>query len=413
MDVNTQARAAQAASRELAVATRAVKDAALHAMADRLVECAEEILAANKVDVQRVRDSGTADWMIDRLTLTPQRLDDMVARLRSLAGLADPVNEVVRGWDMANGAHINQIRVPLGVIGIIYEARPNVTADAAGICIKTGNACLLRGSSHALETNRVVVAALRGGLASAGLPADAVDLVEGGHEVTDEMMTARGLIDLLIPRGGAGLINAVVNNSRVPVIETGTGNCHLFVDESADQQMALRIALNAKIQRPTVCNALETLLVHASIAEQFIPDLVEAMNAAGVTIHGDDASMGLDPRIVAASPDEYDGEYLSLDLALKVVADLDEAIAHIRAHSTGHSETIITSSIISERRFTTEVDAAVVLVNASSRFSDGGEFGFGAEIGISTQKLHARGPMGLTEMTSTKYVVTGTGQARA
>ena len=413
MDVTSQARAAQLASHELARATRAVKDAALHAMADRLTGAAPQVLEANAKDVARVRESGTAEWMIDRLSLTPRRIEDMVAGLRSLAALPDPIGEVVRGWNMANGAHIDQVRVPMGVIGIIYEARPNVTADAAGICVKTGNACLLRGSSHAIETNRVVVEALRAGLVDAGLPEDSVALVEGGHEVTDEMMAARGLIDLLIPRGGAGLINAVVQNSKVPVIETGTGNCHLFVDESADQQMAVTIALNAKTQRPTVCNALETMLVHRSIAETFIPVITEAMTTAGVTIHGDEASRALDERIVPAGPDEYDGEYLSLDLAMKVVDDIDAAIDHIRAHTTGHSETIITSSAVNQRRFTTEVDAAVVLVNASSRFSDGGEFGFGAEIGISTQKMHARGPMGLAEMTSTKYVVTGSGQVRA
>lgn len=413
MDVTSQARAAQIASRELAKATRAVKDAALHAMADRLTAATPQVLEANATDVARVRASGTAGWMIDRLSLTPGRVADMVGGLCSLAALPDPIGQVVRGWNMSNGAHIDQVRVPMGVIGIIYEARPNVTADAAGICVKTGNACLLRGSSHAIETNRVVVEALRAGLVDVGLSADGVALVEGGHEVTDEMMSARGLIDLLIPRGGAGLINAVVQNSKVPVIETGTGNCHLFVDESADQQMAVEIALNAKTQRPTVCNALETLLVHRSIAESFIPLITEAMTAAGVTVHGDETSRALDARIVPAAPDEYDGEYLSLDLAMRVVDDVDAAIEHIRTHTTGHSETIVTSSTVNQQRFTSEVDAAVVLVNASSRFSDGGEFGFGAEIGISTQKMHARGPMGLAEMTSTKYVVTGSGQVRA
>ena len=337
----------------------------------------------------------------------------MVAGLRSLASLPDPIGEVVRGWQLANGVHIDQVRVPLGVIGIIYEARPNVTADAAGICLKSGNASLLRGSSSAVDSNRAIVKALRAGLATAGLPQDAVALVEGGHETTTEMMQARGLIDVLIPRGGAGLINAVVTGSQVPVIETGTGNCHLFVDIAADQQMALGIILNAKTQRPSVCNALETLLVHRGVADQFVPMAVDALTDAGVTVHGDEASRSIDPRITPATDDEYDAEYLSLDLAVKVVDDLDAALTHIREHTTGHSETIITNDAVAQRRFVNEVDAAAVLVNASSRFVDGGEFGFGAEIGISTQKTHARGPMALPEMTSTKYVVTGSGQVRA
>ncbi|MGL5247115.1 MAG: glutamate-5-semialdehyde dehydrogenase, partial [Brooklawnia sp.] len=335
------------------------------------------------------------------------------AGLRSLASLPDPIGEVVRGWQLANGVHIDQVRVPLGVIGIIYEARPNVTADAAGICLKSGNASLLRGSSSAVDSNRAIVKALRAGLATAGLSQDAVALVEGGHETTTEMMQARGLIDVLIPRGGAGLINAVVTGSQVPVIETGTGNCHLFVDIAADQQMALGIILNAKTQRPSVCNALETLLIHRGVADQFVPMAVDALTDAGVTVHGDEASRSIDPRITPATDDEYDAEYLSLDLAVKVVDDLDAALTHIREHTTGHSETIITNDAVAQRRFVNEVDAAAVLVNASSRFVDGGEFGFGAEIGISTQKTHARGPMALPEMTSTKYVVTGSGQVRA
>ena len=347
------------------------------------------------------------------MSLTQPRIDGMVAGLRSLASLPDPIGEVVRGWQLANGVHIDQVRVPLGVIGIIYEARPNVTADAAGICLKSGNASLLRGSSSAVDSNRAIVKALRAGLATAGLPQDAVALVEGGHETTTEMMQARGLIDVLIPRGGAGLINAVVTGSQVPVIETGTGNCHLFVDIAADQQMALGIILNAKTQRPSVCNALETLLVHRGVADQFVPMAVDALTDAGVTVHGDEASRSIDPRITPATDDEYDAEYLSLDLAVKVVDDLDAALTHIREHTTGHSETIITNDAVAQRRFVNEVDAAAVLVNASSRFVDGGEFGFGAEIGISTQKTHARGPMALPEMTSTKYVVTGSGQVRA
>ncbi len=412
-DVAALARAARLAARQLAVLDRAHKDAALHAMADALAAASGEVLTANASDVARARESGTSEALIDRLSLNQSRIDGMVAGLRSLANLPDPIGEVVRGWQLANGVHIDQVRVPLGVIGIIYEARPNVTADAAGICLKSGNASLLRGSSSAVDSSRAIVKALRAGLAQAGLPEDAVALVEGGHETTTEMMQARGLIDVLIPRGGAGLINAVVSGSQVPVIETGTGNCHLFVDAAADQQMALGIVMNAKIQRPSVCNALETLLVHRQVAGEFLPLAVSALSEAGVTLHGDDASRAVDERIVAAGEGEYDDEYLSLDLAVKVVDDLDAALEHIREHTTGHSETIVTNDAVAQRRFVSEVDAAAVLVNASSRFVDGGEFGFGAEIGISTQKTHARGPMALPEMTSTKYVITGAGQVRA
>jgi len=382
-------------------------------MADALAEASETVISANELDIVAARDAGTPEPIIDRLLLNQARVDDMVAGLRSLAALPDPVGEIVRGWTLANGVQISQLRVPLGVIGIIYEARPNVTADAAGICLKSGNASLLRGSSSALNSNRAIVAALRAGLVVAGLPADAVNLVEGGREVTAELMAARGVIDVLIPRGGAGLINAVVEGAKVPVLETGTGNCHLFVDQSADFDVARKIIVNAKTQRPSVCNALETLLVHAGIAGDFLPQITAELSELGVTMHGDEASRALDERIVQAAPDEYDSEYLSLDLAVKVVADIDEAITHIRAHSTGHSETIITQDIAAQRRFVADIDAAAVLVNASSRFVDGGQFGFGAEIGISTQKLHARGPMGLQEMTTTKYVISGDGQVRA
>ncbi len=407
-----QARAAKTASSALATLNRAAKDAALHAMADALADAELAVLEANERDVDRARDNGTSEALIDRLRLNPQRIDGMVGGLRDLAGLPDPVGDVVRGWTNANGVQVRQVRVPFGVVGIIYEARPNVTADAAGICLKSGNAALLRGSSSALESNRAVVAALREGLVASGLPADAVQLVEGGREVTDEMMAARGLVDVLIPRGGAGLINAVVEGSKVPVIETGTGNCHIFVDASADQQMALEILLNAKVQRPSVCNAAETLLVHSAIADEFLPKALAALVDQGVTVHGTDAVRAYSDAVVPAGADEFDGEYLSLDLAADVVASVADAIDHIRAHTTGHSETIVTNDRTSADKFTAEVDAAAVLVNASSRFVDGGEFGFGAEIGISTQKLHARGPMGLAEMTSSKYIVTGAGQTR-
>ncbi|WP_040161276.1 glutamate-5-semialdehyde dehydrogenase [Nigerium massiliense] len=413
MTVLDQARAARAAARTLATASRAAKDAALLGMADALFAAQPDVLAANAEDVQRAEQAGTASAMIDRLRLTPDRVEGMAEGLRQLADLPDPVGDVVRGWTNANGVQVRQVRVPFGVVGIIYEARPNVTADAAGICLKSGNAALLRGSSSALHSNRAIVAALAEGVASAGLPRDAVQLVEGGHEVTADLMAARGLVDVLIPRGGAGLIKAVVVGATVPVIETGTGNCHLFVDASADQEMALNILLNAKTQRVSVCNACETLLVHEEIAAAFLPRAMAALDAAGVTVHGTPEVCAADDRVVPAEPDEFDAEYLSLDLACRVVASLDEALEHIAEHTSGHSETIVTSDLASAQRFTAEVDAAAVLVNASSRFVDGGEFGFGAEIGISTQKLHARGPMGLLEMTSTKYVVTGSGQVRS
>jgi len=407
-----QAAAAKRASRELATLNRGRKDAALHAMADALLAASAQVLAANAIDVAEARAAGTSESLIDRLALTESRLAGMADGLRSLAGLADPVGDVVRGWTNANGVRVRQVRVPLGVIGIIYEARPNVTADAAGICLKAGNAALLRGSSSTLNSNRAVVAALHEGLIAAGIPAEAVQLVEGDRSVTAEMMSARGLVDVLIPRGGAGLIAAVVDGAKVPVIETGTGNCHLYVDEAADQDMAIAIMLNAKVQRPSVCNSLETLLVHADIAPSFLPRALAALAESGVTVHGTPEVLPYSSEVVAAAPDEFDAEYLSLDLACAIVPDLDAALEHIRVHSTGHSETIITDDRRAADRFVAEVDAAAVLVNASSRFVDGGEFGFGAEIGISTQKLHARGPMALAEMTSTKYIVDGAGQVR-
>lgn len=413
MEFVDQAVAARAAAIELATLTRATKDAALGHMADALAAAEPQLLEANAVDVEAARAAGTDESIVDRLALNPARIAGMVQGLRDLAALPDPVGDVVRGWRLDNGARVTQVRVPLGVVGIIYEARPNVTADAAGICLKSGNAALLRGSSSALNTNRVTIAALRRGLETAGIAPDAVHLVEGGREITVDMMRARGLVDVLIPRGGAGLIRAVVEGSTVPVIETGTGNCHIFVDASADLDKAIAILLNAKVQRPSVCNAAETLLVHRHIAPEFLPRALAALAEAEVTVHGDDATRAYSDAVVAATETEYDEEYLSLDLAARVVDSLDEALDHIRRHTTGHSETIITRDAGSADRFVAGIDAAAVLVNASSRFVDGGEFGFGAEIGISTQKLHARGPMGLPEMTSTKYVIEGDGQVRA
>jgi len=411
VSVTEQGIRAREAARVLARAPRAAKDAGLQAMADALDKADTAVLDANAGDVARAEANGTSDALIDRLRLTPERIAGMVQGLRDLAGLPDPVGDVVRGWTNANGVQVRQVRVPFGVVGIIYEARPNVTADAGGICLKSGNAALLRGSSSAADSNTAIVEALRQGLADGDLPADAVQLVPGPREVTAELMAARGLVDVLIPRGGAGLIDAVVRNSQVPVIETGVGNCHLYVDASADHDTALESLLNAKTQRPSVCNAVETLLVHAGTADEFLPRALTALAGAGVTVHGDDrvAAYG---DVVPATEADFSDEYLSLDIAAAVVDDLDAALAHIRRYSTGHSETIVTESQRAAQRFTAEVDAAAVLVNTSSRFVDGGEFGFGAEIGISTQKLHARGPMGLTEMTSTKYVVVGDGQVR-
>ncbi|MDR0847756.1 MAG: glutamate-5-semialdehyde dehydrogenase [Propionibacteriaceae bacterium] len=405
-----QAHSARQAAITLATLTRGAKDASLQSMADSLAAHMSNILAANALDVETGQDAGMDVSLIDRLSLTVSRVDAMVEGLLDLVALPDPVGETVAGWDLANGLHIDQVRVPMGVIGIIYEARPNVTADAAGICLKAGNAVLLRGSSTAIHSNRAVVAALKEGLVNAGIDPNAVNLVEGGHEVTGDMMKARGLVDLLIPRGGASLIAAVVTGSQVPVIETGTGNCHIFVDSSADLEKATAIVLNAKVQRPSVCNALETLLVHEDIAAKYVPEIVDALVAAGVKVHGDEAAMALDPRIDKA--DQWDAEFLSLDLRVGIVAGVEEAISFIREHTSGHSETILTNDLAHQRLFVAEVDAACVLVNASSRFVDGGQFGFGAEIGISTQKLHARGPMGLKEMTATKYVITGEGQTR-
>ena len=405
-----QAIAARSAATVLRRLRRIDKDDLLAAMAIGLRKGVDEILAANGADVDRGRDAGMDEALLDRLTLTPERIEGMAVGLEGVAHLDDPVGEVVRDWHTPLGVKVEQVRVPIGVIGIIYEARPNVTSDAAGICLKSGNACLLRGSSSALESNRAVIAAMRSRLPEE--IREAVQLVEGGHEVTDELMTARGYVDLLIPRGGAGLINAVVTGAKVPVIQTGTGNCHLVIDVSADVEMAVNIAVNAKTQRPSVCNAIETVLVHRGIADSAVRPLVDAMSERGVTVHGDEESIRLDPRIVPAAPDEYDNEYLSLDLALRIVDDLEEAVDHIAKHGSGHSETIVTRSMSSQEFFASSVDAAAVLVNCSSRFVDGGEFGFGAEIGISTQKLHARGPMGLREMTTTTYVLRGDGQTR-
>jgi glutamate-5-semialdehyde dehydrogenase len=412
MSFETVARRAREAAYDLAVAPRAAKDAALSAMADALLAATADVLAGNRLDVTLARSQGTPDALVDRLRLDEGRVAAMAQGLRDVAALPDPVGEVVRGSTLANGLELRQVRVPFGVVGMIYEARPNVTVDAAGICLKSGNAVLLRGSSSARRSNEALVEVLREGAGAGGLPADVVQLVPGeGHESAKALMRARGLVDVLVPRGGAGLIRSVVEESTVPVIETGVGNCHVYVDAAADLDRALAIVLNAKTQRPSVCNAAESLLVHADVARAFVPRVVSALQAAGVTVHGDEAFAAHD-GVVPAGEDDHAAEYLSLDMSAAVVPDLEAAVRHIRRYSSGHTEAIVTDSQAAARRFAAAVDSAVVVVNASTRFTDGGEFGFGAEIGISTQKLHARGPMGLPEMTSTKYVLTGDGHVR-
>jgi glutamate-5-semialdehyde dehydrogenase len=406
------ARRAREASYALAEASRATKDAALHAMAAALRANADAIVTANAKDVAAARDAGTPESTVDRLALNPGRVDAMAAGLEQLAGLTDPVGEVVRGYTLPNGLELRQVRVPFGVVGIIYEARPNVTADAAGICLKSGNSVLLRGSSSAAASNEAIIAVLREAVTSAGLPSDVIQGVPTDRAAVKELMQARGMVDVLIPRGGAGLIQTVVGESSVPVIETGVGNCHVYVDAEADLELALTILLNAKTQRPSVCNAAESLLVHSSVASDFLARALPALADAGVTVHGDETVVAAGKDVVAATEEDFGAEYNSLDLSAAVVDSLEAAVQHIRRYSSGHTDAIITRSQAAARRFVAAVDSAAVVVNASTRFTDGGEFGFGAEIGISTQKLHARGPMGLPEMTSTKYVVIGEGQIR-
>ena len=412
--VTDAALAAREAAAELAVCTRAQKDRALRAMADALVEQAPRLLAANAGDVARAEEAGIDAGIVDRLRLTQARIESIAEALREVTALPDPVGEVVRGSTLPNGLELRQVRVPFGVVGIIYEARPNVTVDAAGLCLKSGNAVLLRGSSSARESNTALVAVLREALSSSGLPADAVQLVPGDtHDSVTELLRARGLVDVVIPRGGAALIRNVVQNAIVPVIETGVGNCHVYVDADADPELAVELLVDSKAQRPSVCNSAETFLVHKDIADVFVPKALAALKDAGVTVHGDASIAAYSADVVAAQESDFEDEYLSLDIAATVVDSLDAAVAHIRKYSSGHTEAIVTRSQAAARAFTARVDAAAVIVNASTRFTDGGEFGFGAEIGISTQKLHARGPMGLPELTSTKYVVVGDGQTRA
>lgn len=411
------ARAAKEAQPALARLHRSQKDALLLAMADALVERSTEIVEANAHDLAAADASGMEAGLRDRLALSEERVAAIAQQLRDAAALPDPVGEVVRGGLLDNGLELRQVRVPMGVIGMVYEARPNVTVDAAGLSLKAGSAVVLRGGSAALHSNTALIAVLRSVLAAQGLPEDLViGIDEHGRDGVDVLMRARGLVDLLIPRGGAGLIRRVVENSLVPVIETGTGNTHVFVDASADLEQAAAIVHNAKTQRIGVCNSLETLLVHADVAERALPAIAPGLVEAGVRIHADErAGEILAEAGVASEPateEDWDTEYLALEIAVRVVEDLDAALEHIRTWSTGHTESILTADLRSQQRFLTEVDSAVVMANASTRFSDGGEFGFGAEIGISTQKLHARGPMGLTEITATKWIVVGQGHVR-
>ena len=417
--VLSAARAAKDAQPALARLHRAAKDRVLRAMAEALVAQAEQIVAANARDLAAADEAGIAPGLRDRLALDADRVAAIAEQLRDAAALPDPIGEVIRGSVLDNGLELREVRVPMGVIGMVYEARPNVTVDAAGLALKAGSAVVLRGGSAALHSNTALIAVLRSVLAEHDLPEDLiVGIDEHGREGVDVLMRARGLVDVLIPRGGAGLIRRVVEHSLVPVIETGTGKTHILLDATADLEAAAAIVANAKTQRIGVCNALETLLVHRDIAAEALPRVAAPLVEAGVRFHADEPSAALlaetvpEAQVVPASEEDWETEYLALELAVKIVDDLDAALAHIRAHSTGHTESILTRDSTSQHRFLTEVDSAVVMANASTRFSDGGEFGFGAEIGISTQKLHARGPMGLREITATKWLVVGQGQVR-
>lgn len=404
---------AKNASYDLGIASTKQKDDALMIMAEELIKAKGDIISANKIDLDAAVLKGTSKAMLDRLALTDERIESMAAGLKDVIKLQDPIGEVISMWQRPNGLQIGQKRVPLGVIGIIYEARPNVTCDAAGLCIKTGNAVILRGGSEAINSNKAIVKALTKGIERSGLPKASVQLVEDtSREVATEMMRLNEFIDVLIPRGGAGLIQAVLKNATVPVIETGTGNCHIYVDKDCDFEMAKNIVVNAKASRPSVCNAAEKLLVNEKIVDDFLPIVVNALRENGVAVKGDEVSQSVINDIEKAAEEDWVKEYLDYIIAVKVVKDVDEAISHINKYGTGHSEAIITESYKNSQKFLQRVDAAAVYVNASTRFTDGSEFGFGAEIGISTQKLHARGPMGLKELTTIKYIIYGNGQIR-
>lgn len=411
--VKAKAQAAKQAAAKLAVTSTAVKNAALLAMAAALEAQQSEILAANERDMTAAAAKGMKSSMLDRLKLTAERISGMADGLRQVAGVADPVGNVIDGKTLPNGLHITKIRVPLGVIGIIYEARPNVTADAAGLCLKSGNAVILKGGSEAMESNKTVAAILAQAAEGAGIPAGSIQFIDtSDRQAVQDLIHMNGLVDVVIPRGGAGLIQAVVRNASVPVIETGAGVCHTYVDKDADVEMAMKIAFNAKVQRPSVCNAMETLLVHKDIADKFLPMMLMMYNSSAVEIRADEAVQEYSGQVHPATEEDWSTEYGDLRLSVKIVDSIEEAMAHIAKYGTGHSECIVTDNYQAAQLFQYTVDAAAVYVNASTRFTDGNEFGFGAEIGISTQKLHARGPMALPELTSTKYLINGNGQVR-
>lgn len=411
--VKAKAQAAKQAAAKLAVTSTAVKNAALLAMAAALEAQQSEILAANERDMTAAAAKGMKSSMLDRLKLTAERISGMADGLRQVAGLADPVGNVIDGKTLPNGLHITKIRVPLGVIGIIYEARPNVTADAAGLCLKSGNAVILKGGSEAMESNKTVAAILAQAAEGAGIPAGSIQFIDtSDRQAVQDLIHMNGLVDVVIPRGGVGLIQAVVRNASVPVIETGAGVCHTYVDKDANVEMAMKIAFNAKVQRPSVCNAMETLLVHKDIVDKFLPMMLMMYNSSAVEIRGDEAVQEYSGQVHPATEEDWSTEYGDLRLSVKIVDSIEEAMAHIAKYGTGHSECIVTDNYQAAQLFQYTVDAAAVYVNASTRFTDGNEFGFGAEIGISTQKLHARGPMALPELTSTKYLINGNGQVR-
>lgn len=412
-EMETKAKKAAFAAQGLSIIGADIKNAALNTMAVALDNSRDKILKGNKKDVDAAVKKGLSQALIDRLTLNDKRIDSMIEGLKTVIGLADPVGEIIEEFSRPNGLKIKKIRVPIGVIGIIYEARPNVTVDAAGLCLKAGNAVILRGGSDAINSNTVIAEVISKAAYSAGIPEGAIEFIENtSRESVSELLSQREYIDCIIPRGGAGLINMVIQNSKIPVIETGVGNCHAYVESGADLKIAEDIVFNAKVQRPSVCNAIETLLVDEKIAKQFLPSVLKRLKDAGVEIRGDEKAKAIDPSIKEAVEDDWYAEYLDLIIAVKIVPGVDEAIKHINKYGSKHSETIITKDMEKAKRFTSEIDAAVLYVNASTRFTDGFEFGFGAEIGISTQKLHARGPMGLREITTHKYVIEGNGQIR-
>lgn len=412
-ELEIMGKGAKAAARVLSGASTGVKNQALKFISEALIENSAKIVECNKIDIENARQNGLSEAIIDRLKLDEQRIKGMAKGVDDVIALQDPVGKSIDGCKHANGMTINKVTVPLGVIGIIYEARPNVTSDAAALCLKSGNAVILRGGKEAINSNSAIAEIMRGAIVKSGLPADCINFVtDTSRETASQMMRLNKYIDVLIPRGGAGLISAVVNNSTVPVIETGTGNCHTYVDKSADIAMAVNIVNNAKTSRPSVCNACESVLVHKDIADEFLPAMYAKLREKDVTVKGDNGVCAILEDAEKATEDDWGTEFLDYIISAKIVEDIDEAIEHISTYGTGHSECIVTSDYANAQKFLAQIDAAAVYVNASTRFTDGGEFGLGAEIGISTQKLHARGPMGLSELTTVKYLVYGNGQIR-